>query len=122
MKSNRINRSLINASGVLALALLGGQAALADSLIWGGQSLTSANWSDSANWTNSALANAVPAVGDDLIFNSVQQAFSSNDIAGLSVASITFTNGGFDFTGLPLGISNGITNTTFSGTELSTWL
>ncbi len=118
MKSNRINRSLINASGVLALALLGGQAALADSLIWGGQSLTSANWSDSANWTNSALANAVPAVGDDLIFNSVQQAFSSNDIAGLSVASITFTNGGFDFTGLPLGISNGITNTTFSGTEL----
>ena len=118
MKSNRINRSLTSLSGVIVLSLLGGSAVMADTQNWGGGSLTSANWSDSANWTNSALANAVPANGDDLIFNYIQQSFSSNDIAGLSVASITFTTGGFDFTGLQLGVSNGITNTASSGIEL----
>ena len=117
MKSNRINRSLISASGVLALALLGGQAALADSLTWGGQSLTSANWSDSANWTNSALANAVPAVGDDLTFYYGVQQISSNDLAGASISSLTLS-GGFDFFGNPLAIINGITNTASSGANV----
>ena len=117
MKLKRTNRSLTPLSGIIALSLLGGAAAQADTQNWGGGSLTSANWNDSANWTNSALANAVPANGDDLIFNYTQQQFSSNNIAGLSVASITFTNGGFDFTGLLLGVSNGITNTASSGIE-----
>ena len=118
MKSNRINRSLINASGILALALLGGQAALADSLTWGGQSLTSANWSDSANWTNSALANAVPAAGDDLTFYYGIQQISSNDLVGASISSLTYSNGGFDFFGNSLAIINGITNTAGSGANI----
>ena len=115
MKLNRTNRSLTRLSGIIALSILGGQAAMADALTWGGLSTTSANWSDSINWTNSALANAVPAAGDDLIFVYPQQQFSSNDLAGVAFNSLTFTTGAYDFTGVPLAIVNGITNTATAG-------
>ena len=118
MKSNRINRSLANAAGILAIALLSGQTVLADSLQWGGQSTASANWSDAGNWTNSALANAAPAAGDDLTFFNQNQQLSANDLVGATINSLTYRQGGYDFTGNPLAIINGITNTANAGANI----
>jgi autotransporter-associated beta strand protein len=103
--------ALASGLGMILISCFIQQTLQADSLIWGGQSATSANWSDVLNWTNSVNANAVPNNGDSLAFPWTVQTTSSNDIAGLTVGSLTYSNASFDLVGNPLTITGGITNT-----------
>lgn len=109
-------RSLATRLGLILLALFVQQSVRADIQTWWGLGPTAsatADWSDGAgNWTNSELAASVPANGDALVFPNATATTSSNDLSGLSVSSVTFQTGGFDFFGNPLTITGGITNTT----------
>ncbi len=104
------NRPSVRLLAVAATLFSLAVAAQADVQTWWGLGAT-ANWSDgSGNWTNTALAASVPANGDSLVFANATQPNSVNDLSGLSVGSLTFTAGNFDFTGNLLAISGGITN------------
>ena len=67
MKQNSIIHAPARLLGIVSIILACALPALADDPSWWGTGAT-ANWSDSGNWTNLALVNAVPANGDDLIF------------------------------------------------------
>ena len=73
-------------------ALLLIQSSGAATLTWTGASLLDANWSDSGNWS----PNAVPNNGDTLQFLSsqLQQAVSTNDLAGLTLNQLVFLGDG----------------------------
>ena len=73
-------------------------------LTWTGAS--SSLFSDSANWSPAG----VPQDGDALSFPaSASNKTNTNDIAGLSVLSLTFNGGGYTLDGNAIGISGGIT-------------
>ena len=111
MKKNLINRVLAVWLGIVSMLLAGVPSALADDLTWWGTG-TSANFSDTLNWTNLALANAAPVNGDNLFFaNASPQQIATNDLASLSAGAVTFTSGNFDLFGNVLTIAAGITNT-----------
>ena len=111
MKKNLINRVLAVWLGIVSMLLAGVPSALADDLTWWGTG-TSANFSDTLNWTNLALANAAPANGDNLFFaNPSPQQIATNDLASLAAGAVTFTSGNFDLFGNLLTITAGITNT-----------
>ena len=70
------------------IALLAGTlAGQSSSLTWSG--ISSANWSDSGNWSLFGL----PANGDTLIFAVSGQPAPNNDMTGLSLGGITFVSG-----------------------------
>jgi autotransporter-associated beta strand protein len=112
MKPSRSFRSLAVLLGATATLLAGGRTARADILSWWGSSTSSSYWSDSVNWTNLALANAVPANGDNLVFTAVSLTDNTNDLASLSAGWIAFVNGNFTLNGNLLTLSGGITNST----------
>jgi hypothetical protein len=98
----------------------------AATITWTGGSATSADWNDPANWD---LGRA-PIDGDSLVFPaSAQQLTNSDDIAGLSVNSITFqgtfapASGGYRLGGddLTLGAGGIVDNATGgpSGTTIA---
>lgn len=112
MKNTPLNHRILPILPATILAILLGPIALkADVQTWWGLGAT-ANWSDpSGNWTNSESAAAVPANGDSLVFANATQPVSTNDLSALSVNSLTFTSGDFDFFGTALTLgSGGITN------------
>ena len=111
MKTNLSHRALALLLGMISILLVWTSSVRADILTWWGTG-TTANWSDTLNWTNLALLNAAPANGDNLIFaNPSPQQIATNDLASLSVGSVTFTSGNFDLFGNLLTLTGGITNT-----------
>ena len=82
-------------------ALLGASNAFAATDNWSGGSGTTANWSDPANWDN------VPASGDSVIFSNSVNTSTNNDLAALNLAGVTFnTNAGpFTVGGNALGLT-----------------
>ncbi|MBK7331082.1 MAG: hypothetical protein IPI87_01165 [Betaproteobacteria bacterium] len=94
----------IATAAIAAVLLAASAATYAATRTWSGA--TSTNWGTASNWAESV----VPVNGDDLVFpDSPTNRTSNNNIAGLSVASVTVTtmNSGaaYDYTG------NGITLT-----------
>jgi autotransporter-associated beta strand protein len=65
---------------------------------WTGGSLTSSNWSDTANWSGGALVNF-----SNVVFGVAKYQTNYDDLASLSVTNLIFTNAGWS-----LGGSNGI--------------
>lgn len=63
-------------------------------------------WSTSANWSGGSL----PENGGSIQFGASVQQANVNDIADLTLSVITFTNGGFTLSGLPLTNTFGISN------------
>ena len=112
MKKYLIKSSLWRQLGLLSVMCASATAVKADQQTWWGLGAT-ANWSDAGgNWTNTALNAAVPAAGDDLIFANANQPTSINDLVALTINSLSLTvSGGFTFSGNPLTIASGITNT-----------
>lgn len=108
MKTNSLNRRLaqVLATGSILLACLG--IARADTLTWWGTG-TTANWSDSINWTNSGGLNAVPANGDNLVFSGFTQTANNNDLAGLSPGWIQLSDY-FTVSGNFLTLGGSVTN------------
>ena len=101
-------------AGLLALVLCRPSPALAATKTWDGS--TSASWNTAANWTN----NAVPVAGDDLLFPAgAANKANSNDIASLSLRSITFADSGYGLSGnsLTLTGTNGINANQASGSN-----
>src|SRR5262245_13297788 len=73
--------------------------------VWDGSGGSS--WGTATSWTN----NAVPVNGDDLIFPAgAGNKANNNNIAGLNVRSLTFTDSGYTLSGNTLTLSgtNGI--------------
>src|SRR5262245_52846928 len=66
---------------------------------WTGASMTSNNWSDAGNWSGGAPSTSESSI--NLIFPNAAQLTSNNDITGLTVASIQFSQitGQYDLTG-----------------------
>ncbi|MGH7140548.1 MAG: hypothetical protein ACREHD_32845, partial [Pirellulales bacterium] len=92
-------------------------------ITWTGKSATSSNWSDPANWD---LGRA-PINGDSLVFPaSAQQLSNDDDIAGLSVNSITFQGtfapvpGGYRISGDDMTIGSGGINDQATGGPTAT--
>jgi len=67
--------------------------------VWNGGG-TDNNWSNADNWSGVAIASGSP-----LIFNGTTRQTNVNDVADLTVPSMTFSNGGFSLSG------NAVTNT-----------
>ncbi|HVV00566.1 MAG TPA: hypothetical protein VHH88_04335 [Verrucomicrobiae bacterium] len=78
-----------------------------------------ANWSTPANW----LDNTVPGTGDSVAFAGASQQANFNDISGLSLASVTFSNGDFVLSGNPWTNTTAIMNAAGNNTIASdlTW-
>ena len=94
------------------MLLLPGFDARATTRTWNGSS--SASWNTAANWIN----NAVPVDGDDLLFPlGAANKANNNNIASLSVRSITFTDSGYACIGnsVTLTGTNGISANQSSG-------
>lgn len=79
--------------------------AAADSVTWTGLSQTSSNWSDPANWSP-----RVPTSGDSVAFpkDAPRIGTSTNDLADLSLTSLSFTGKGHVLAGNPLALSGGL--------------
>ena len=101
---NRLKQILVvrfHAVILLLLALAIGQSVNAANELWTGS--TSANWSAGGNWTS---GNA-PARNDFLYFGLSGQTSPNNDISGLIVGGMLFTNtGSFTLTGNALILTN----------------
>ncbi len=74
------------------------------SRIWDGGGAND-NWSAIANWDS-----IVPVNGDNVIFAGTTRQSNTNDLIGLSLASVTLSNGGFVLNGNPLSLTAAITN------------
>src|SRR5262245_19978852 len=97
---------LVAAVGVVtsAAAALAGHATAATTNTWTGASLTSANWSDPANWSG-----GIPASGQALSFPSgASRLTNTNDLTGLSVDSIAFGAKDYDISGNGITVQSGI--------------
>lgn len=75
-----------------------------ENLVWTGEG-SDDFWSTAANWNGQ-----VPATGDTVTFEGSNRQANYNDISDLIVQSITFNNGGFNISGVPLGVSDSITS------------
>src|SRR6266550_4664897 len=76
---------------VATAVLLASNQSEAAVLSWSGASITTANWSDNANWGFAG----VPTNGDTLIFPAAQpRQANSNDISGLTLNQIRFVGAG----------------------------
>ena len=101
---------VLTCSAVTALAmLLPARDASAGASTWTGLG-ADANWSTAGNW----FGDAAPVAGDDLVFpDSAMQKTNVNDLApGTSFNSISFTDpeGGYNISGAPIILTNGITS------------
>lgn len=72
--------------------------------VWNGGG-TDDNWSTADNWNGVAVAN-----GNPLAFNGTTRQTNVNNVAGLLVPSITFSNGGFSLSGDAVTNSLSVTN------------
>ena len=97
-------------AGACSLGLAGVTARAQSSDTWSGASLTSSNWSDSANW------NTLPASGDYLFFAGTAGLINTNDFTGYSFAGLTFNSGAgaFSLYGNSLTLAGGLTNSSSS--------
>jgi autotransporter-associated beta strand protein len=68
---------------------------------------TSSLWSDTRNWINGSPAGDPAA---DLVFPTVSNRASRNDLSGLAVHALTFSANGFTISGNPLRLSGGISD------------
>src|SRR5947207_77325 len=70
---------------------------------WDGSS--SGNWATAANWTGGVA----PATGDDLVFPAgVTRLIVTNNIASLTLRSLTFTGSNYVVRGVGITLTNGI--------------
>ena len=71
-------------------------------------------WSDNGNWQD----NSAPVGGEDLVFPSEASSLSNtNDIDNLTINSIEIDDSGYEISGSPITLTNGISTTYSSGTS-----
>jgi len=76
-----------------------------------------ADWSSAANWNNCAGAHALPTSGDTLVFpDGASRKTNTNDLGGLTLASLHFNGLNYDISGNAVALSSGIiVNTPIAG-------
>ena len=101
-------------AGACSLGLAGVTARAANDT-WSGASLTSSNWTDSANW------NTLPVFGDNLAFAGTAGLINTNTYSGYSFNGLTFNSGASPFFlyGNPVTVTGGITNNAASVATLN---
>jgi uncharacterized repeat protein (TIGR02543 family) len=103
--------------GVLVVILTLGNAhvAFADTHTWDGGSMDNSDWSSAENWAG----DVAPVSGDSVAFAGDVQTFNGNDIADLSLASVSFTQTDFRISGLPVTLTGGMIQS--NATYLNEW-
>ncbi len=101
----------------IALLVLGAPL-FAQNDVWVGNSPTTSNWSDGANWQSGTT----PMNGDLLLFQGVNRTTNTNDLSRADYESFTFdaTAGAFDLQGRTIGLlSGGLTNNSSNAQTIS---
>jgi autotransporter-associated beta strand protein len=107
----RVSPCLVRIVGLLAL--LGSiHPLLAVNSVWNGASVTSSNWSDSANWGGTAVAS-----GNTFFFGGTAKQTNYNDVSSLTVVSPTLTNANWNISGNPVTLSGTFT-ANYTGTSV----
>lgn len=83
----------------VGLAVLSAQAGVKN---WQGD--VNGNWNTAGNW----VENAVPANGDQLVFSAATRYTITNNISGLRLDRITFSDGGYVVKGNGITVTNGL--------------
>ncbi len=86
---------------------------LAATRMWTGQSTTSSNWSDPANWAGGI----VPTAGDNLVFGPGASRLTNTDdlSSGTVFGSITFSSAGYTIDGNAVTLSGNLDGSTATG-------
>ena len=74
-------------------------------------------WSTVSNWTVDSGGPRAPSTGDSLVFPSVTNEVSTNNLNGLQLASIDIQDAGYDLNGSALSLSGDLTYSG-SGSEI----